>query len=151
MSTGTQKKSQGRQTHTSHSHSEYTETSMAKSKLKSSSAEGTELDDEDEEEEYDDEEEVEEDYEESEEEGETTVVDDDMSGKSLLGKTLIDTLPTQIFSHINKVAESLVSEIKTKEKEEEEQFFMEAIRRKLAEQIAIEDRYQKQMAVVRTG
>ena len=110
---------------------------MAKSHLKSSSAGGTSVDDD---EEYDSEEEMEEDDEESEEEGETTVVDDDMSGtdatKSLLAKTLIETLPSQVFSDVNKEGPATTSSeiaAQTKEELEQEQIFMEAIRRKLAE------------------
>ena len=93
--TGRKKKSQG-----SHSHlSFYTKTSRPpKSQLKSSSAGDTENADDDE---YDSEEDVDEDEEESEDEGETTVMGDESgteATKSLLAKTLIETLPTQVFS-----------------------------------------------------
>ena len=75
---------------------------MEKSRLKSSSAGNTEVDDAEDDDEYDSEEEVEEDYEESEEEAEMTFIDDEISGtdatKSLLAKTFIETLPTQVFS-----------------------------------------------------
>ena len=63
-------------------------------------------------------------------------MDDDMSGtdatKSLLAKTLMESLPTQVFSDGYKGPTG--SEIaKTKEEAEQERIFMEAIKKKLAE------------------
>ena len=63
-------------------------------------------------------------------------MDDDMSGtdatKSLLAKTLMESLPTQVFSDRYKGPTG--SEIaQTKEEAEQERIFMEAIRKKLAE------------------